>query len=326
MAKSMPRKFITKILLCFVACLLALGSAFPTMAYAEDGEPGKTKGFFAPVFDAYLEDIFGDHTFNDKFYNNILLITQEDNPTGTGAVWDGLVSSNTIKTLYDIVFSIGASITIAYFLVYLMKESAEGRWNTDTLIRAFIMLIAALWLMANSYDLLKKFLELGASLGNNLRISAGLSSGSSTAYDAVITEINENNGPLDRVGYVLELFLPWVGIKALSVYITIIGYMRMIELFVRYTFAPLAVGDIYGGGPNPTAIRYLRGFLACALQGAVIVVAVKGCQALMAVSTTNITGFAQGVQAAWTLLAYLAAAGGIIGKSNTLAKELCGVG
>ena len=180
--------------------------------------------------------------------------------------------------------------------------------------------------MANGFDLLEAFIDVGAALGQQILEKAG-SGDIPTAFvgQSFIDNINATKGKiwiiLTLIVSIFELVIPWVVMNAMILYIQVQVYMRMIELFMRAMFAPIALGDLYSGGPNPTAFRYLREFLACSLQG-VIIIGVLFAYRMISSSVADVAGVA-GILGNAVILA---AAVGFIGKSNSFAKELCGVG
>lgn len=322
MAKSMPRKFITKILLCFVACLLALGSAFPTMAYAE----GETTTNVQYITKKTMTSDWLNKKINKLVGNTGFASGVEQNAIfGAGSTLRNIWINNetVLENMYNVIFSIGMSLTIGYFVIYLMQEMTEGRWNTDALIKALIKLVAVVWIMSKGFDIMETLIDLGAAIGTSIMNTAG--SGNNPVPfvgQDFLDDMNADDATMitHLIGWA-ELLVPDLVMDGLCLYVQVQIYMRMIELYLRTFMAPLAIGDLYSGGPNPTAIRYLRIYMACALQG-VIIVAILFCYRTISSSIATELQ-AMGILGNFILMFAVV---GCIGKSNSFARELCGVG
>lgn len=332
MEKKLPsiarRAIVMLIAILMAACM------FSTTAYAADDANNNTEsveyitvgdnsfptGLLKTILNFMLNSINGTAGGNANVEANAIMA-----PGSTlRQVW--IQNEAILKQFYDIIFAVGLSLTLIYFIVHIQKESYEGRGTPEIYVRACIKLFMVCLLMANGFDLLEAFIDVGAALGQQILEKAG-SGDIPTAFvgQSFIDNINATKGKiwiiLTLIVSIFELVIPWVVMNAMILYIQVQVYMRMIELFMRAMFAPIALGDLYSGGPNPTAFRYLREFLACSLQG-VIIIGVLFAYRMISSSVADVAGVA-GILGNAVILA---AAVGFIGKSNSFAKELCGVG
>lgn len=326
----MVRTKMMKLLAC-LAVICTFWSVIPTVAYA--AEEAEATGRGQQIIDsggAFAEVIAGMVNTADELDKNSVAVGLNDailsSESGLRKIWDGVVNNGTLKKYYDIILSIGISLNFAYFLVFLMREMTEGHFNPDALIKSLIMLVAGIYLISNSFQLLLNFVDIGTSLGKSLLTAEAENPAAYlTVKDTWITEVAANKNVFTRVGALLAV-LGSVGaafVRRLPMlYIQVICYMRIIELFVRIVFSPLALGDIYSGGQNPTAIRYLRSFLACVLSGAVIVGANLIYHLILSAGLPELGGVSGFIAHCVILFALM----GFCGKANTFAKELCGVG
>lgn len=125
-----------------------------TIAYAEDdggGDTGVTEyitsGLMKDQFNNLLSEINGESGFGADVQNNAILA-----PGSTlRKVWTE--NEGILEKMYGVVFSIALSLSVAFFVVNMIREMQEGRWTVDSLIKSGIMLIAAAALMAYGYDL-----------------------------------------------------------------------------------------------------------------------------------------------------------------------------
>lgn len=310
-----------------IALLMAL-CMFSTTAYADDtGEDTSqeveyitNKGWFKEGVNGMLNDLNGNKGMNADIEANAIFAPG----SSLRNIW--IENQDVLKKMYNIVFGYGLALSLVFFILYLTREASEGRWNIDIFVKACIMLVVSAWIMAHGFDLICNFIDLGTAMGRSIMNSEASKEVPTAIVDqGFVDRLNSANGKLwgtiANVSGWFQLIFPWVLNNILLLYIQVQVYMRMIELFIRAFFAPLALGDMYSGGPNPTGMRYLRSFLACALQGVIIIGTLYIYRMVGSgiSSTDGFFGFAGN-------LAILAAAAGFIGKSSSFAKEICGVG
>jgi len=310
-----------------IALLMAL-CIFSTTAYADDtGEDTSqeveyitNKGWFKEGVNGMLNDLNGNKGMNADIEANAIFAPG----SSLRNIW--IENQDVLKKMYNIVFGYGLALSLVFFILYLTREASEGRWNIDIFVKACIMLVVSAWIMAHGFDLICNFIDLGTAMGRSIMNSEASKEVPTAIVDqGFVDRLNSANGKLwgtiANVSGWFQLIFPWVLNNILLLYIQVQVYMRMIELFIRAFFAPLALGDMYSGGPNPTGMRYLRSFLACALQGVIIIGTLYVYRMVGSgiSSTDGFFGFAGN-------LAILAAAAGFIGKSSSFAKEICGVG
>lgn len=326
MVRQLPT-IAKRAMVILIALLMAL-CMFSTTAYADDtGEDTSqeveyitNKGWFKEGVNGMLNDLNGNKGMNADIEANAIFAPG----SSLRNIW--IENQDVLKKMYNIVFGYGLALSLVFFILYLTREASEGRWNIDIFVKACIMLVVSAWIMAHGFDLICNFIDLGTAMGRSIMNSEASKEVPTAIVDqGFVDRLNSANGKLwgtiANVSGWFQLIFPWVLNNILLLYIQVQVYMRMIELFIRAFFAPLALGDMYSGGPNPTGMRYLRSFLACALQGVIIIgtLYVYRMVGSRISSTDGFFGFAGN-------LAILAAAAGFIGKSSSFAKEICGVG
>lgn len=326
MVRQLPT-IAKRAMVILIALLMAL-CMFSTTAYADDtGEDTSqeveyitNKGWFKEGVNGMLNDLNGNKGMNADIEANAIFAPG----SLLRNIW--IENQDVLKKMYNIVFGYGLALSLVFFILYLTREASEGRWNIDIFVKACIMLVVSAWIMAHGFDLICNFIDLGTAMGRSIMNSEASKEVPTAIVDqGFVDRLNSANGKLwgtiANVSGWFQLIFPWVLNNILLLYIQVQVYMRMIELFIRAFFAPLALGDMYSGGPNPTGMRYLRSFLACALQGVIIIGTLYVYRMVGSgiSSTDGFFGFAGN-------LAILAAAAGFIGKSSSFAKEICGVG
>lgn len=310
---------LKRLLICLMI-VLTTALAFSVTAYADDdnnANNGKVEYVTSGALKDQLNDTLNDLTGTSGFGANVRANAILASGSTLRQVW--IDNQDLIKQIYNSFFAVGMSLSMAYFVVFLTHETTAGHWSTDSLIRALMMLIAAVGLMANGYKLIDLFIDLGASLGQVIIDVMGNGNGPVPIVDEdFVTRLNTNTGLIPRVFAFVQLFLPSLVMKACYLYIQVVCYMRMLELVMKAFFMPIAIGDIYSG-PNPNAIRYIKSFLATCLQGVIIVGALAGFSMLGSAVATEVKGlgFFANIVLAFTLV-------GVVGKSSSMAKEIVG--
>lgn len=312
---------LKRLLICLMIVLTTV-LAFSVTAYADDdnnnnANNGKVEYVTSGALKDQLNDALNDLTGTSGFGANVRANAILASGSTLRKVW--IDNQNLIKQIYNGFFAVGMSLSVAYFFVYLTHETTAGHWSTDSLIRALMMLVAAVGLMANGYKLIDLFIDLGASLGQIIIDVMGNGNGPVPIVDEdFVTRINTNTGLIPRAFAFVQLFVPSLIMKACYLYIQVVCYMRMLELVMKAFFMPIAIGDIYSG-PNPSAIRYIKSFLATCLQGVIIVGGLAGYSMLGSAVATEVKGL--GFFANIVLVFALV---GVVGKSSSMAKEIVG--
>ena len=122
------------------------------------------------------------------------------------------------------------------------------------------------------------------------------------------------------------LLLPWVGQWIMKLCISVICYTRVVEIYFRATFAPIALADFFHSGLQGSGWRFLKSFLAVCLQGGTILVIAILFSALTAQHITNVDQVVKDlIPFIGVYLAFGASAVMLMFKSLSLTKELVGV-
>jgi len=125
---------------------------------------------------------------------------------------------------------------------------------------------------------------------------------------------------------ILYLIIPWVCAWVMRIIVLIICYTRVVEIYARATFAPIALSDFFHHGFQGAGWRFLKSFLAVCLQGAMILVISMIYTALFTGIQKEITESELSFLAAMgSLIAFMAATCMLMLKSLSLTKEMMGV-
>lgn len=238
-----------------------------------------------------------------------------------------------VETLYSTVIQpIAIMLMIIYFLLALVDKMTSENFTWEQMGRQMCMFLASFYLINHGFEILELLFELGLSLSTDVYavVKDDLLAGSQIdiveqTIDTFKQTIKVPNFLKDIVLFVY-LLIPWALSWIMGLVVKIICYTRIIEIYARATFAPVALSDFFHSGFQGAGWRFLKSFLAVCLQGALILVITTIYSALF----TVITGAAD---PGWSLfkvlgvfIALMASACMLMFKSLSLSKELLGVG
>ena len=188
----------------------------------------------------------------------------------------------TDRVLAAAIMSIGVAMMLLFFFVDLADKIKVREFTMEQFIRAFIGLLISFFLIVNSLDLLKAFVEFGEGLAGMLNENSESARffENPDNVDGLIEGLKDI-GVLPSIGYAIKTIIPalicWIG----NIVVIFIAVSRLVEMTIRTVFCPFAVADCYQDGSRSNGIRYLKKFLALALQFALIVAINVGIQFIM---------------------------------------------
>ena len=271
-----------------------------------------------------LEDICGTDLFD-----TIIRILTIDIFATEGAY--GRVFSR-VQDMYEAVQSVAVVLIFIYFMIALVDKLSGENFTFEQMFRQIILLLVAKFLIDHGLEIIQLLYDFGTAL--LAEVAAPIpEGGGAMGAESAKELLKEFEASLGLSGFMkvlkdvivwLWLFIPWIFSWVLGICVKIIMYSRMIEIYVRAIFAPIAFADFYQGGLQSAGFRYLRNFLAVAIQGALIL-------SIAAVYSGLFTTVVASAGLAFhnfigLYLAFLSAAVMLMFKSLSLAKEIVGTG
>lgn len=234
-----------------------------------------------------------------------------------------------VKNLYEsAIMPVALMLLCIYFLIALMDKFSSENFTWEQMIRQMCMFLLGFFLIDRGFELLNLLFELGVDFVNEVGKWIGGDMGNESLSSEIIEKYKNAKfssfkilNEVFKFGY---LILPWAGSWVLSLCVKIICYTRLIEIYIRAAFAPIAFTDFFHNGFQGAGWRFLKSFLAVCLQGAVILCIGAIFTALMPV-VFNLSGDTEFFPAMGRYLAILAAAVMLMLKSLSLTKEFLGV-
>lgn len=271
-----------------------------------------------------LNDICGSDIFNSIFETLTINLFSDG---GTYSVALGYV-----RSLHESVIKpLAIMLMFIYFIIALVDKFSSENFTWEQLWRQLAMLLAAKFLIEHGFELLELLFDIGMTLTANIQESTGYygdTTGEVENAKEIINSFREGMGAtgifktLADLVMILFLIFPWLFSWIMRLCVSIICYTRVIEIYIRAAFAPVALSDFFHSGLQGAGWRFLKSFLAVCLQGAMILVIAVIFSALIkqiAADDQNLFTFIG------KYIAFFASAIMLMFKSLSLTKELIGV-
>ena len=200
-----------------------------------------------------------------------------------------------------------AGIVIAYVLCYelismVMEKNNMQDFDTSLFFRYLFKAAIGVWLVSNTFQIVMAVFDVASDAVNSA--AAYVSGNTSLDMEQTINDMFQtsvqNMGVGELIALGLETSVVKLGMKAMSVLITVILYGRMIEIYLYISVAPIPFATFTNREWGDIGTNYLKGLLALAFQGFFIMM----CVAIYAVLVSSIA-YADNVHSAiWSAVAY----------------------
>ena len=241
------------------------------------------------MFDLFgsIEDWFREILSGFVSSNLTTMFTDVNEKTGTIAAevgktpqgWNSGIFSM-IQSLSDSVIIPIAGIIITFVLCYELISMIIDRNNlhdVDTwmFFKWFFKAFVAIYLVTNTFTIVMAVFDVGQSLVNSAAgvIGSNASIDITSTISAMETEMETMNiGELLQLA--METLLVSLCMKIISILITVILYVRMIEIYLYTSIAPVPFATMTNREWGQIGNNYARGLLALGFQGFFIMVIV----------------------------------------------------
>lgn len=215
-----------------------------------------------------------------------------------------------IDSFSESIKMVASMLLVIHFLCYILEAVTKEQVSTDIFFKGFIKFIIGFFVVQNCSYLFGLLMDLGDLLGAEMTLSTSASSLSvediekglihhghmvafnftGTIYDGNLFT-NIGNVLLSIVNLIVCMpttFLFWIVAFAATLIAVILMTTRTLELAVRALFAPIAIVDLFEHGTNGSGFKYIKKFLAVAIQGAVIMAIMMMVGALAGLDVGNL--------------------------------------
>ena len=243
----------------------------------------------------------------------------------TPSAWNGSIFSM-IRSLSESVIVPSAGIIITYVLCYELITMVTERNNlhdfdTFMFFKWFFKAFAAIYLVTHTFDIVMAVFDLG----QHVVMGAAGSIHGSTSIDIESTLASMRTGMEEMsigelLGLSIETLIISLCLKIMSILITVILYGRMIEIYCTVSVAPIPIATMTNREWGQIGNNYLKGLLALAFQGFLIMV----CVGIYAVLINNMIIASNIHSALFSVAAYTVILCFSLFKTGSLAKSLFG--
>ena len=263
-----------------------------------------------------LEGMFND--VNDK------VGTIAGEVSKTPSTWNAGIFSM-IQSLSDSVIIPIAGIIITYVLCYelismVIDKNNMHEFDTSLFFRYLFKACIAVTLLSKTSDFVMAIFDIG---GNMVNAAAAKITGSTSidVGDAIMNLFRNNLSTMEigeLIGLGMETMICSIGMKIMSVLITVILYGRMVEIYLYVSVAPVPFATLVNREWGSIGSNYIKGVAALAFQGFFIMV----CVAIYAVLIKTITVSNNLHSALWQVMAYTVVLCFSLFKTGSLSRSV----
>lgn len=261
------------------------------------------------------------------------MFTDVNEKTGEIAGQVGMTPQNWNSTIFNMIHNLSDSVIVpiagmiitfvlCYELISMMTER-NNMHDIDTwmFFKYFFKMWVAVYLVSHTFDITMAVFDLAQQAVN---CASGVITGS-TALDinSVISNIDETLEAMELselVTVALETLLVSFGMRLMAVIITVIVYVRMIEIYLYTSVAPIPFATMSNREWGQIGTNYFKGLFALAFQAFLIMV----CVAIYAVLVSGIQSSSNLSSALFGIMAYTVVLCFSLFKTGSLAKSIFG--
>ena len=232
---------------------------------------------------------------------------------------------NMVRTLSENVIIPIAGMVISFVLIYelismVMDKNNMHDFDTGLFFRFVFKACIAVVLLSQTFDIVMAVFDVG----NHVVMQAAAHIHGSTSLDVSSTLVTMFNNQIDNmgigelIGLGIETMIVSLGMKIMSVLITVILYGRMIEIYLYVSVAPIPAATVTNREWGSVGTNYLKGLIALAFQGFFIMV----CVAIYAVLVSGVAVAGDLHSALWSVAAYTVILCFSLFKTGSLSKSV----
>jgi hypothetical protein len=229
-----------------------------------------------------------------------------------------------IRTLSETVIIPIAGLILTFVMCYelihmIIEKNNLQDFDTFNIYKWIFKTFVAVFILTNTFNIVMGVFDIGQHVVNQ---SAGLITGSLELGDGGMMADIRTNLEAMEIGELVGLFFETQIVKAcmfiMSVFIMIIVWGRMIEIYLTVSIAPIPLATMVNREWGGMGTNYLKSLFALAFQGMLIMV----CVAIYAVLVADISASDNMHIAIWMSAAYTALLCFILLKTGGIAKSI----
>ena len=235
-----------------------------------------------------------------------------------------------ITTISDNIIVPIAGIVITYVLVYelismIVDKNNFHEFDTSLFIRYIFKAGIAVELVVHSSEIIEAIFEVGGSIVQSVskQIKGGVTIDVADTLTKMLFYDHDEFTMSELMLYLLLACVIWLALWGMSLYIIITLYGRFIEIYLYMSLSPIAFATITNREWGNIGTNYLRGMLALAFQGFLIMVCV-GIYSTLILNLGSLSESSKFGPAICEILIYTIVLVVAIGKTGSLSKTLFG--
>ncbi len=233
------------------------------------------------------------------------------------------------QDFWNTLLKIGATIVMPFALVILCYAmtaelynvycKANGELDLQLVSATMMRFIIPFVCITKTYDLL----QIIFNAFNKMIIQLGTAVGSGTAGKLTDTSalVNQISGIdfFGKLGLMMELMPLQLGMKIMSLVITVIVYGRMIEIVIYWVFSPIPFATFTHSEFSQIGKNFIKLFAAVLLQGGFMILCVSIYSILVRQHVMEVS-----VNGGWVLMGYCAVLIITLASSGKMSKKFLG--
>jgi hypothetical protein len=240
----------------------------------------------------------------------------------TPAAWNAGVFS-LIRQLSETVILPIAGLILTFVATYeliqmILEKNNMHEFDVANIYKWVFKTTCAILILSNTFNIVMAVFDVSQSV---IASSAGIIGGSTDVTPDMLDTLEASLEAME-LGPLLGLFLQSFVIKltmfALNIFIFVIVYGRMVEIYLLTSLAPIPVATLANRETGQMGQNYLRSLLALGFQAFLIVV----CVAIYSVLVQNIAVSTDISAAIWTCMGYTVLLCFCLFKTSSLAKSV----
>ena len=239
--------------------------------------------------------------------------------------WNGSIYSM-IQNLSESVIVPIAGMIITFVLCYeliSMLTEKNNMHDIDTwmFFKYFFKMWVAVWIVSHTFTITMAVFDVGQNVVS--RAAGVISSDTAINIDTMISTMEtamESMEIGELVILALETMLVSLCMKVISVFITVILYGRMIEIYCMVSLAPIPMATWSNHEQSHMGQNYLKCLFALGFQGFLILI----CVAIYAVLIQSVAISGDAINSIWSIVGYTVLLCFSLFKTSSVTKSVLG--
>ena len=240
----------------------------------------------------------------------------------TPAAWNAGVFS-LIRQLSETVILPIAGLILTFVATYeliqmILEKNNMHEFDVANIYKWVFKTTCAILILSNTFNIVMAVFDVSQSV---IASAAGIVTGATNITPDMLADLEMTLETME-LGSLLGLFLQSFLIKftmlALNIFIFVIFYGRMIEIYLLTSLAPIPVATLSNRELGTMGQNYLRSLFAVGFQGMLILV----CVAIYAVLIQGIATSGDPIGAIWGCIGYTVLLCFMLMKTGTISKSI----